>query len=897
VINRIVRPRSAARGRGRVPAAILLAALTLTGPGLFGDTTAPPRPETAPSATPSSGSPAPDPAALVERGNAARQRGRIDEAIALYREAARLDPRRYEVRILIADTLRRSGRVGEAGKEYDEAVRLAPGRPEGYAGQALVRRAVFDYEGAAAILTEAGARIPAAKRPDLVLTLAETRRRQGRIEEAERLFRGVLATRPEAAPADAGLAQTAEARGDLDRALAAWDRYLKVRPEDGAAAARRQELLELRAALAAVRDEGARSPRADLFAEEGRLRLVAGDAGGAAAAYRNALEREPGSIEARRGLALALRDAGDRGGAAAAFRSLLQARPGDAVALYNLVGLERASGEPGGEEKAWRALLETRPGDLAAARAFIARALDRGGGLLERALSWGPVVGAQPRRALLLAAAGRGEEATAALAEALERDPTDPYAEDAANEILQADPTLLGALARRVSAGSPPGDPATRAVLLARLEWWGGKGGDALIHLRQTAAAAPRSALARSALAEAYGTIARAPGMALQELRRAVALEPSRAAAHVDLAIALLRAGRAPEAGAEANAVLALDAESAPGLAILGAVRAERGDLEGAAAAYERALLSDPADALGLAGMQYPVVLAGLGRQAEARRALRGLVPPLPEVLYEEAWAFARDTCRDRHYNGQNWTVWRDRFHGHLATVEDAYRAIASMLDSLGDPYTRLRDGEETAAVFLARRGDRLATDPLGRTRPESPTVVTEERPGGLGYIRVGNFSDPRVVAELRKALEAMRRKEGIILDLRGNPGGFARAAEEAADLLAGPGKEAGTDVGPGGAETRVTAGDGAITESPLTVLVDGQTASAAERLARDLVATGRGTLVGDTTHGKGRAQRSRVLPGGATVLVSAAEILDPEGRPVEGRGLRPRIDTREPAP
>jgi len=71
-------------------------------------------------------------------------------------------------------------------------------------------------------------------------------------------------------------------------------------------------------------------------------------------------------------------------------------------------------------------------------------------------------------------------------------------------------------------------------------------------------------------------------------------------------------------------------------------------------------------------------------------------------------------------------------------------------------------------------------------------------------------------------------------------------------------------------------------------VLVDGQTGSAAERLARTLSNTGRATLEGDPTFGKGRAQVSRVLPGGTTVLISIIEMLGPDGRPLQGRGLQP---------
>ncbi len=86
-----------------------------------------------------------------------------------------------------------------------------------------------------------------------------------------------------------------------------------------------------------------------------------------------------------------------------------------------------------------------------------------------------------------------------------------------------------------------------------------------------------------------------------------------------------------------------------------------------------------------------------------------------------------------------------------------------------------------------------------------------------------------------------------------------------------------------------MTGGEGALTRSRVTVLVDEQTASAAERLALTLEETGRGRIVGEPTQGKGRFQAARVLPGGVTVLVSKGQTLDRQGRPLQDRGLSPR--------
>ncbi len=864
--------------------------------------------EVAPEATPAAAAPGPVPAdggrvdALVWEGNEARRNGRVRAAIDAYRKARAAAPDRYDVRILLADTLRRAGRAPEAAAEFDAAAALDPARPEAHAGRAQMLRAAYDYEGAAALLQAAVPRVPPEARPDLILTLAETRRRQGRLDEAGCLFTQVLAARPDGTPARAGLARVAEERGDLAGALASWDRYLERKPDDDAASLRRQELRELRASIQALRATAARAPGAAIEAETGRLLVVSGDAAGAAAAYRRALAADPASLEARLGLALALRDTGDARGAAAEFRRALETDPADGTALYNLVALARDAGERAAEERAWRDLLAARPDDLFAARSFLAFLDDSGEGALGREIERLGAEAAAPRgspealgllwrRAMFLASAGRWPEAADALHAALRVEPTDPWTLEVANEILSLHPELLGDLARRHMAGPPAPDPARAVaglVLLARLTWWSGRGGEALILARRAVAADPESAVARSALAEAYQRIAHDDDLALVELERAVALDTTRMAAHVDLGLALLRSGRARQAESAARRGLAIAPRSSPLLSVLGAALAEQGRTEAAAAAYASALRADPPDNFGLARGQYPLMLASLGRNVEARHALRGDVPPIPEAIYREAWTFARESYRDRTFSGQDWSAWRDRYRGALKTPLDAYRAIAAMLASLGDPYTRLRDPEESAAVFLARRGERTTLDGLGNVRPHSKTVVAKDLHGGLGYIRLSNLADPRVVAEVRQALQRMREKEGIILDLRGNAGGFARSADAIGDLLAGPGKTAGIDVGPDGETVQVTGGDGALTDGTIVVLVDGQTGSAAERLARALAGTGRASLLGEATHGKGLTQSSRVLPGGMTVLVSVGEMLGPDGEPIQGRGLTP---------
>jgi C-terminal processing protease CtpA/Prc/predicted Zn-dependent protease len=898
--------------RPRAPVA-LAAALTLAAP-LTAFSAASAQETAAPASTPPAageqtpegqGSPQDSATAdLVQRGNAARQAGRLPEAVEAYRAAAVLTPRRYEIRILLADTLRRLNRTAESATAYEAAAQIDPTRHEAYVGQALLRRAAYDFDGAAGIAEAGLTRVGEIGRVELLISLGETRRREGRMREAAELFARALAVSAESPTAHAGLAHVKEEQGDLDGAILQWDLYLKGKPDDAAADLRRTELKEVRAGVAAMRATAASSAGegpagAPVWRELARLLAVTGDAQGAAEAWRAALKRDGASAAAHRGLALALEAQGDLKSAAGEFRRVLRGLPDDGISLYHLVALARRQGDARGEEAGWLDLVAKRPDDLYAARAcalFVGRSAPA---VRTRALAHGDTP-ATPARlrfdALLLGDADDWKGAGDAIYGALRRDPTDPFTLDVLTDLLTRRPALLGELGQRatqeVAAGTGE-DPVAALLLLARLTSLAGHDAAARPLIGRAATAAPASSQVHSALAEQAWQQRPDHAPALGELARAVDLDPGRLTAQVDLCLALLRSGHPAQAKAAVTRALERITNSGPLLSLLGAARADLGDLEGAAAAYAAALVADPADNLHLARSQYPMVLAGLGRNLEARRALAGTMPELPELAYLEAWQFARDTCHDRSFNGQSWIAWRDRFAGRLATTREAHQAIAEMLLSLGDPYTRLRDPEETAAVYLGRHGGPAGPDLLGRNRPSGETVVTGDLPGDLGYIQIANLTDPKAVAAVRDALAAMRGKEGLVIDLRGNTGGLTRSADEVADMLLGPDTESGTDVTPGGTVRRKSGGDGAIYDRPVTVLVDGQTASAAERLAASLEQAGRATLAGEPTFGKGLFQNARVLPGGHTVLVSAGEALGPDGQPIQKRGLRPQA----PAP
>ena len=159
----------------RRPSAIALAALVLA-------LCTPARGRADESSAPQAASPEsrpPSVADLIKQGNEARRAGQMREAIASFRRARDLAPRTYEIRVLLADTLRRTGELDRALPEYEAARRIDQTRPEGYGGPALIARQRYDFERAAALLQEGLANVADGSKPELQLVLAETRRRQG----------------------------------------------------------------------------------------------------------------------------------------------------------------------------------------------------------------------------------------------------------------------------------------------------------------------------------------------------------------------------------------------------------------------------------------------------------------------------------------------------------------------------------------------------------------------------------------------------------------------------------------------------------------------------------------------------------------------------------------------
>lgn len=180
----------------------------------------------------------------------------------------------------------------------------------------------------------------------------------------------------------------------------------------------------------------------------------------------------------------------------------------------------------------------------------------------------------------------------------------------------------------------------------------------------------------------------------------------------------------------------------------------------------------------------------------------------------------------------------------------------------------------------------------------EAAQATLPAKAGGQGNVVVGIVTVPSFSQETGSQLvEALRQvKPGsaaLAVDLRGNAGGYMPAGVEAAKLFLPPGAKVIAEVArDGSAQVFLADGVGAETQTPLFLLVDSRTASAAEIMAVALQDNGRATLVGGSakTFGKGRIQNVQQLADGSGVAVTKAKYLSPTGRDIHGVGLTPDV-------
>lgn len=258
---------------------------------------------------------------------------------------------------------------------------------------------------------------------------------------------------------------------------------------------------------------------------------------------------------------------------------------------------------------------------------------------------------------------------------------------------------------------------------------------------------------------------------------------------------------------------------------------------------------------------------------------------------------------------------------GIEVTLENGLVKVVSPLDDTpafragvkpGDFITHI-DGEQVVGLTLGEAVDKMR-GPAGsdiiitiRREGEEPFDLTITRAvikieaarsrtiGNVGYIRVTSFSEQAGIG-VEKAMERIREKlgpdlQGIVLDLRNNPGGLLDEAIAVSDAFLDKGEIVSTRGRDTESIERRNARPGDIAEGlPIVVLINGGSASASEIVAGALQDHGRALVLGTRSFGKGSVQSVIPLGPYGAIRLTTARYYTPSGRSIQAKGIEPDI-------
>jgi carboxyl-terminal processing protease len=248
-----------------------------------------------------------------------------------------------------------------------------------------------------------------------------------------------------------------------------------------------------------------------------------------------------------------------------------------------------------------------------------------------------------------------------------------------------------------------------------------------------------------------------------------------------------------------------------------------------------------------------------------------------------------------------------------ISPIDDTPAFKAGVL--AGDLITEL-DGEPVQGLTLREAVEKMRgpanssiTLTVVRQGEEKPLKITVVRDvirvqsvkyrveDDVGYIRIASFSE-QTMEGLEKAIDAIRsqipaeRFKGVVLDLRGNPGGLLDQAVLVSDAFLDKGEIVSTRGRQADDVQRFSARAGDLVGSkPLIVLLNGGSASASEIVAGALQDHRRATLVGTRSFGKGSVQTIIPIGRSGAIRLTTARYYTPSGRSIQARGIDPDIE------
>jgi len=262
----------------------------------------------------------------------------------------------------------------------------------------------------------------------------------------------------------------------------------------------------------------------------------------------------------------------------------------------------------------------------------------------------------------------------------------------------------------------------------------------------------------------------------------------------------------------------------------------------------------------------------GIGAELGTKDGLLVIIAPLKESPAEKIGLQAGDKIL--------------KINDKDATGLDVQEAVKTIRGPIGTKVTLniFREGWKAPRDFTITRAEIVI-----------PTVDWEMKEGDLAYFRIHSFNGT-MLSQFYKALfgAANRGGNGIILDLRNNPGGFLEVSVEMANLFLDNGTEVVSEQFRSG-EKRIlkTTGSGALKNIPMVILINGGSASASEILAGAMRDQRGIKLVGEKSFGKGTVQELVELSDSSQLKLTIARWVTPKGTIIDKNGLKPDVEVK----
>lgn len=215
---------------------------------------------------------------------------------------------------------------------------------------------------------------------------------------------------------------------------------------------------------------------------------------------------------------------------------------------------------------------------------------------------------------------------------------------------------------------------------------------------------------------------------------------------------------------------------------------------------------------------------------------------------------------------------------------------------SVEEAVSKIRGKKGTTVKLTIVRGDQEVKDyTVTRDDITVKSVEWEVTDDNIGIMRISRFGETDTVSLARQAAQEFKDKgvKGVVLDLRGNGGGYVQASVDVASLWL-DGDTVVSERREGEVIEELKAARNPVLKGvPTTVLIDGGSASASEILAGALKDNGAAKLIGTKTYGKGSVQRIIDLAGGAQLKVTIAKWFTPNGQNIDQEGIAPDIEVK----